>query len=105
MKLTPHELARIRGSVENATKALEKIVGPNKLIVRGLVDDLRLCLSVVEQPNVNDEKFRMALFALWDSVKLHENGWYGLTNRENFNWSLTAIFRAAGYITEAANDP
>lgn len=103
MNITEHELAKFRGIVVQIKAATDV---PTKLrLLREASDALQLAISCLEEPHPNDNRLRMALFALFDSVKLHDNGWYGLTNRENFNWSLKTLFTIAGYITEAANDP
>lgn len=99
MNITEHELAKFRGIVVQIKCATDV---PTKLrLLREASDALQLAISCLEEPHPNDNRLRMALFALWDSVKLHED-WYGVTNRENFNWALKTLFTVAGYIT---NDP
>ena len=95
MKITPHELAELRGLIYEASNATD---APTKIRQhRQMLDRLKLCLSFLEQPHPNDDRLRMALFMLFDSVAKMAGGW-GITNRPNFEEAMRMIFEIAGYV-------
>lgn len=74
MKITPHELAEIRGLIYELDNAIPKAAGTNALLMRRVRDQLKFNLSFLEQPFPHDEPLRNALIMLFMSMVEDDDG-------------------------------